>query len=86
MRLSSRLLHRLSLFERYKVAKDGLNENQYFYLDRAIDETIIKQQVNSLAELFYIEPVNATLERINRTFVTTKEENGAKYKMHKMHK
>ena len=70
--------HHLSLFERYKVAKDGLKENQYFYLDRAIDETIIKQQVNSLAELFYIEPVNATLERVNRTFVTTKEENGAK--------
>lgn len=77
--------HDLSLFERYKVAKDGLKENQYFYLDKSIDENIIKEQVNSLAELFYIEPVNATLERINRTFVTTKEANGTKLDVEATH-
>ena len=70
--------HELSFIERYKVAKDGLKENQYFYLERNIDEIAIDQQINSISELFYVEPINATLDRVNRTFVTTKEVNGAK--------
>ena len=70
--------HGLGFFEQYKVVKEGLEESQKFYLKSSMDESKIEDQINSMADLFYVEPVNATLDRINRTFVTTKEQNGAK--------
>lgn len=68
--------HEEGFYETYLIAKDGLKEKQTFSLIKNFDESQIDAQLNACAELFYVAPVNATLDRINRQFVTTKEVNG----------
>lgn len=69
--------HDEDFFTRYHIAKNGLDDAQLFELTRSIDEDKIDYELNSCADKFYVEPINATLERKNRQFVTTKEVNGA---------
>ena len=69
--------HDDSFFEQYNIAQNGVEEAQYFNLQRSINETEITKQLETCSELFYVAPVNATLNRVNRKFVTTKEVNGA---------
>ncbi|MBE6023465.1 MAG: hypothetical protein E7231_09560 [Cellulosilyticum sp.] len=69
--------HEENFFKKYQIAKNGMEESQHFNLVRSIDETKIDQQLEACSDVFYTAPVNATLKRVNRKFVTTKEVNGA---------
>ena len=69
--------HEDGFFKQYKISQNGVEETQYFSLDRTIDENKIKAQLESCSESFYVAPINATMDRVNRKFVTTKEVNGA---------
>lgn len=69
--------HDVGFVKQYDIAQNGVKESQHFYLAGIIDEYKIKEQLEECSELFYKAPVNATLSRVNRKFVTTKEVNGA---------
>lgn len=69
--------HHGSFFEKYDIAKNGLQTKQTFNLLRSIDESKLEDALKTCADKFYIEPINATLDRKNRQFITTKEVNGA---------
>ena len=68
--------HNEDFFMQYKIAKNGMAESQKFELVESIDEAKLNEQLESCSKVFYVEPVNATLKRVNRQFVTTKEING----------
>lgn len=63
-------------FKKYQISKNGVDEIQKFQLTKTIDEEKIRAQLETSAKHFYIEPINATLERQNRQFMVTKEKNG----------
>ena len=69
--------HDEHFIKRYQIAQNGMSEAKAFYLTGTIDKTKIAEQLSACSELFYKAPVNATLDRVNRKFVTTKEVNGA---------
>ncbi len=68
--------HNEGFFKKYQISKNGVAEIQQFQLTKTIDEEKIRVQLESSAKHFYVEPVNATLERQNRQFIVTKEKNG----------
>ena len=65
-----------NFFTKYDIAKNGLETKQVFELSRSIDESKIDDALKTCADKFYVEPINATLERKNKQFITTKEVNG----------
>ena len=69
--------HHEKFFTKYNIAKNGLETKQEFGLSRSIDESKIDNVLKNCADQFYVEPINATLERKNRQFITTKEINGS---------
>ena len=68
--------HDKGLFEKYQIAKNGVSPEQHFSLSKTIDDSKLDTVLNSFSEAFYKEPVNATLERVNRQFITTKDIDG----------
>lgn len=69
--------HEEGFFKQYHIANSGMEESQNFDLVQSIDESKLDAQLNKCSEVFYVAPINATLKRVNRKFVTTKEVNGA---------
>ena len=69
--------HDEKFFTKYDIAKNGLETKEEFELNRSIDESKIEDVLKNYADKFYVEPINATLERRNRQFITTREINGA---------
>lgn len=68
--------HDKGLFEKYQIAQNGISPKQQFSLSKEIDDSKLDTILKGFSEAFYKEPVNATLERVNRQFITTKEVNG----------
>lgn len=64
------------LFESYQIAKNGISPEQVFNLTQKIDNSKVEGVIKDCAPAFHIDPVNATLKRVNRQFVTTKEKAG----------
>ena len=69
--------HEEGFFKQYHISKNGMDTSQTFDLIQSIDESKINAQLDICAQAFYVAPVNATLKRVNRKFVTTKEVDGA---------
>lgn len=69
--------HDEDFFTKYHIAQNGLQDAQLFGLTRSIDEDKIDSELKACADKFYVEPINATLDRKNRQFITTKEVNGS---------
>ena len=65
-----------NFFTKYNIAKNGLETKEEFKLSRSIDESKIDDALKDCANKFYVHPINATLKRKNRQFITTKEVNG----------
>lgn len=65
-----------NFFKQYGIAKNGLETKQSFELTHSIDENKLNDALANCADEFYIAPINATLKRKNRQFITTKEVNG----------
>ena len=70
------LAHDKGLFERYQIAKNGVTPDARFSLTKTFDENKLDIILGECKDLFYVEPINATLERVNRKFVTTPEVDG----------
>lgn len=65
-----------SFFKQYEIAKNGLEAKQNFELEHSINEGKLQEALENCADEFYVAPINATLTRKNRQFITTKEVNG----------
>lgn len=69
--------HDEGFFTKYHISQNGLQDTELFGLTRTIDEDKIDNELRTCADKFYVAPINATLERKNRQFITTKEVNGS---------
>lgn len=63
--------HEENFIKKYQFATKGSTEKQTFVLERVLDDTKIEEILNGIADQFSKEPVNATLNRVNRQFVIT---------------
>ncbi len=68
--------HQGNLFDRYNYMKHTPQADSVFELRHIYDKEKIHQVVESYASKFYIEPIDATIARVNREFILTKEVEG----------
>ena len=69
--------HTESLFKQYNISKNGVEDQQNFILEQIYNDSAFESFIHEHAEIFYIAQVNATMDRVNRTFVITPEQVGA---------
>lgn len=65
--------HEGNMFEKYKTFTTASETESHFTLSETYDEALIVQKLEEVAKTFYKAPVNATITRKNKQFITTEE-------------